>query len=101
MNNFTKSGKLRNCDIAVFIEAIFDPYYIYMFFSLKAFKMLVFEVDQYFFLMQKSVLGTFMKSGESKISFDGDEKSVKSAELLGIHICDFKDASSIEDGMGG
>ena len=44
--------------------------------------------------MQKSVLRILTESGEANISCDVD-----SAELLGINICDFKDFSSVEDGM--
>ena len=40
-----------------------------------------------------------MESGEANISCDDGEKCFDSAELLGIDICDFKDSSSVEDGM--
>ena len=39
-----------------------------------------------------------MESGKANIC-DGDEKGGDLAELLGIDICDFKDSSSVEDGM--
>ena len=49
--------------------------------------------------MQKSVLRILTEPGIDIIPCDGDEKGVDSAELLRIDICDFKDSSSVADGM--
>ena len=57
-----------------------------MFFSLKAFKILVFKV---YFFMQTSVLKIATESGEANISCDDDEKCVDSVKLLAIDICNF------------
>ena len=70
-----------------------------MFFPFNSFKILVSEVDQQYTPMPKSVLRTLTETSEAKISCDGVEKSVDLAEVLDIDICDFKDSSSVEDGM--
>ena len=44
--------------------------------------------------MQKSVLRIPTESGKANISYDAH-----STELFGINICDFRESSSVEDGM--
>ena len=86
LHKIKKAPELTYCS---FIEAIFVSYYIYIFFSLKAFKILVFEADQQMRIYTES----------SNDENENDEKCIDSVELLGIDIGDFKDSSSVEDGM--